>query len=336
MEKHFRTIGPKKLIELHDEFEEEFVVAAQVWAEQIYITFFLPLGFKKHAQIVYSEKVKQTLTKVGEIEFNKRRKIYPKRLKWLSITGVLVLTALVNASKIPELEWFASLAATIIFTSPALIIFDAFLFFRRREKLRTAILNEINHHSERISRHCAETAYAIFETRWSAAAEERMGRIAQNRETWTENVLKSRTSSSVSHDFFPSPQPQPYGVSHEGAESLCADWMKHFGISDAKVTKFVNDGGIDIQSKGWIAQVKNVGNPVGVASVREFVGVVNDDGRRGLYFSRSGYSSGAIEFADRQNLALLVFHPKTAKLTPANQLGLMFIESSRSRRESSV
>ncbi|MCK8609708.1 restriction endonuclease [Agromyces sp. C10] len=57
---------------------------------------------------------------------------------------------------------------------------------------------------------------------------------------------------------WPRPAPQPYGVSHRGAEQLVADWMRHLGAFDAEVTRFTADGGVDVVSAHWIAQVKNL------------------------------------------------------------------------------
>lgn len=55
----------------------------------------------------------------------------------------------------------------------------------------------------------------------------------------------------------PAPSPLPYGVSHRGAETLAADWMRHIGILDAGVTPAQADGGIDVSSDTHVVQVKH-------------------------------------------------------------------------------
>jgi hypothetical protein len=116
----------------------------------------------------------------------------------------------------------------------------------------------------------------------------------------------------------PAPAPQPYGVSHEGAEHLVAGWMKHLGELDAEVTTFTNDGGIDVHSLHYIAQVKNYAGAVGVAEVREFAGVTSTDGRAPLFFTSGGFASGALEFAERSGIACFRYDAIEGTLSAAN------------------
>lgn len=131
----------------------------------------------------------------------------------------------------------------------------------------------------------------------------------------------SRDQSAAFVPAGPPPPPQPFGVSHEGAEHLCAQWMKYLGEADAEVTRFVADGGIDVGSLHYVAQVKNYTGSVGVAEVRELAGVSHDDGRKPLFFTSGSYASGAVDFASRVGIALFIYNSSEGTLTGANSIG---------------
>lgn len=116
----------------------------------------------------------------------------------------------------------------------------------------------------------------------------------------------------------PAPFPQPYGVSHEGAEALVAEWVRYLGEADAEITRFTGDGGIDVQSMHYIIQVKNYSGSVGVAEVRELGGVAAVDGRKPLFFTSGSYAAGAVDFAERSGIALFVYDAHLGTLVGAN------------------
>lgn len=116
----------------------------------------------------------------------------------------------------------------------------------------------------------------------------------------------------------PMPTPQPFGVSHQGAEELCAQWMRFFGEKDARTTRFVADGGIDIESLHYVAQVKNYTGTVGVAAIRELVGVAAADGRKAMFFTSGTYAAGAIEFAEKSEMPLFRYNAEKGTLDGEN------------------
>ena len=120
------------------------------------------------------------------------------------------------------------------------------------------------------------------------------------------------------------PLPQPYGVSHEGAEHLVAAWIAHLGDPGARVTRRSRDGGVDIESSQVICQVKNYAGTVGVTSVRELHGVrsVHAIDRLALFFTSGEYSRDAIQFADRAKIGLLRYDAARGTLTGTNGLGM--------------
>lgn len=70
----------------------------------------------------------------------------------------------------------------------------------------------------------------------------------------------------------PAPKPQKYGVSYSGAERLVRDWIQHLGALETIVTRPTVDGGIDVVSDDYVAQV-NYDGSVGVEAIRELFGV---------------------------------------------------------------
>lgn len=126
----------------------------------------------------------------------------------------------------------------------------------------------------------------------------------------------------------PAPPPQPFGVSHEGAESLCAAWMRHLGVLDAEVTKYVGDGGIDVESEQYVAQVKNYTGSVAVADVRALFGVAVADGRHPILFTSGTITSEGRAFAARIRMALIHYDALDGTLRGLNALGDACIERS--------
>lgn len=116
------------------------------------------------------------------------------------------------------------------------------------------------------------------------------------------------------------PAPQPYGVSPAGAEIWVKDWMIHMGAEGAAVTQYVGDGGIDVESPYFIAQVKHYTGSVSVGEVREHIGVaaVDEARRRPLFFTSGAYSGGGLDAADRAQMPLFIYSVERAEVLAAN------------------
>lgn len=119
------------------------------------------------------------------------------------------------------------------------------------------------------------------------------------------------------------PEPRPRGVTPMEAEALAAQWMRLLGVVDAEPRRHSGDGGVDVVSTTYIAQVKNLAPTasVPVAQIRELAGVAAHDGRRALFFSSGGYSTGGIEFANRAGITLFVYDAVRGTLLGTNELG---------------
>jgi hypothetical protein len=91
------------------------------------------------------------------------------------------------------------------------------------------------------------------------------------------------------------------------AEFLAMEWMVYFGFEDAFVTNPGQDGGIDVDSSEALAQVKFQALPVGRPVVQQLLGVASLQNKLAFFFSSSGYSSSAVEFADEADISLFEF-----------------------------
>ena len=113
-------------------------------------------------------------------------------------------------------------------------------------------------------------------------------------------------------------QPTPVErLNARGAEYLACEWMRWLGIGDALVTPAQRDGGVDVRSREFLAQVKHLVNePTGVAAIRQLHGVAAAEGRRALFFTSSSYTRDAIAFARSAHMALFVVRAAEGRLVP--------------------
>lgn len=110
------------------------------------------------------------------------------------------------------------------------------------------------------------------------------------------------------------------------AEFLARDWMRHLGAAEAVETRERRDGGIDVRSRDFVAQVKHLQNEqVGVAAVRQLVGVASAEQRGALFFSSSGYTRDALAFARENEVALFVVRYREGRLVPHGALAQRYL-----------
>ncbi|MFC4374066.1 HipA domain-containing protein [Nocardia halotolerans] len=94
------------------------------------------------------------------------------------------------------------------------------------------------------------------------------------------------------------------------AEQNAAARMRAMGFRDAEVTPNGADGGVDVRTASALAQVKWRGAVVSRSDVQKLVGARGDDvGKHLLFFTASGYSAYAVEYADRHRIALFIYEP---------------------------
>lgn len=108
-------------------------------------------------------------------------------------------------------------------------------------------------------------------------------------------------------------QPGQLVADERMAELMAAHHMRTLGHRDALPTPVGADGGIDVTSRGAIAQVKYRAQITGRPDLQKLVGAREHDLTVELwFFSSSKYSAQAMEYADRLNIRLLTFDARGA------------------------
>lgn len=111
------------------------------------------------------------------------------------------------------------------------------------------------------------------------------------------------------------------------AERLAALWMQHMGESDALVSQATRDGGIDVESSNFVAEVKHHAKPIGPVPVRSLHGVAKARGKVGVFFSRRGYTASSVEFAREAGLLLFTYNPEAGTLRGATKVSEYALEN---------
>jgi hypothetical protein len=125
-------------------------------------------------------------------------------------------------------------------------------------------------------------------------------------------------------------KPEPREVkSWQAAEANAAAWMRHWGFPDAGVTESGRDGGIDVRATGALAQVKREAKPVGRPAVQNLVGARGRDASLHLFFfSLSGYSQTAFEYAAQIGIALFQYD-RFGSMTGVNARARRIVDRAR-------
>ena len=101
------------------------------------------------------------------------------------------------------------------------------------------------------------------------------------------------------------------------AEELAVAHMRHLGFADARRTAAGADRGLDVLATGAVAQVKHHAQPVGAPDVQRLRGAAHGVNRP-VFYSRNGYTTQAVDFADRADVALFAFDEHNS-VTPVNR-----------------
>jgi hypothetical protein len=106
------------------------------------------------------------------------------------------------------------------------------------------------------------------------------------------------------------------------AEHWVTNLLLYLGASGAKTTQYSQDGGIDCLADKYVAQVKHLSKPVSVGAIREIFAVGVSKGKTPLIFSKSGFTSAAIDFAIEYHVLLFAYLPLLRGLTKTSRLAL--------------
>lgn len=91
------------------------------------------------------------------------------------------------------------------------------------------------------------------------------------------------------------------------AEELAVRHLRELGFHDARTTAGGADGGVDVVATGVVAQVKHWAKPVGQPSLRDLFGVAQAAAATAFFYSRSGYTPAALEWANATGIALFTY-----------------------------
>ncbi len=119
----------------------------------------------------------------------------------------------------------------------------------------------------------------------------------------------------------------------EDYEHAAARFMQRIGFPDAEVTRRGADGGIDIYSLDAVAQVKARNTATSRPEIQQLHGAALAVNKRSLFFSLSGYTAGAIEWAESAGVALFVLE-STGNARPVGTHGIELAETVTSQNES--
>lgn len=98
-------------------------------------------------------------------------------------------------------------------------------------------------------------------------------------------------------------------------EAYCGEWMRFLGSIEVQLTARGPDGGLDVISLNEVAQVKLHGRPVTIQPIRELFGLASSANKIGYFFTSTGYTSTAIDFAETHGVYLFVADPVGNSLT---------------------
>ena len=110
----------------------------------------------------------------------------------------------------------------------------------------------------------------------------------------------------------------------QAAEENALTWMRENGFGDARATGRGADGGIDVRSKGGLAQVKFEARLVGRPALQRLVGARGNGDQELLFFTGAGYAATALEYADELGVALFTYDLVGA-VSPANGAASAFL-----------
>lgn len=134
-------------------------------------------------------------------------------------------------------------------------------------------------------------------------------RLDQDERTQTASRTKDQLQRIVQGRWEPLDNPPaPMTVcTFQQAERLAAQWLSFLGAAGCRVSQATRDGGMDVIADHFVAEVKHHQVPVTPVAVRALSGVATGVGKIPVFFSLSGYTSAAVEFAESPNIGMALF-----------------------------
>ena len=108
----------------------------------------------------------------------------------------------------------------------------------------------------------------------------------------------------------------PAVSSWQQAEALATWHMQKLGFEDAAMTPPGADGGLDVRATNAVAQVKHYATPIGAPVIQQLRGAAHGQGAA-LFYSLSGYTKAAVEYANDAAVALFTYN-ESGVVQPVN------------------
>ncbi|WP_431892775.1 restriction endonuclease [Cellulosimicrobium funkei] len=105
----------------------------------------------------------------------------------------------------------------------------------------------------------------------------------------------------------------------ETAEEISAAALRRWGFVDVRRTPPGADGGVDLEGRGVVGQVKYHAQPAGREALQRLVGA-NLHGARAVFFCRAGYTAQAVRYADLAGVGLWTVDVDTGSVAAANDV----------------
>ena len=343
------NLSPTERIALAEKLAEKGAVLGHELAGQGHPIVLSFAGFtfshagKQYTTGIYAEETLSQMAALAEPEILAEAGEPPKSKKTLAWIAALALVGTFFVSEIEEPSLIADLLM-ILFAGVGLM---ASLFLLIRSGARQS------EHRERKAKH-EWRRQVIAEPIWAgmriALSEYEADRYEDQKKA---GILELKRQYDAQQPYYPDPPKEPQTVSiteplhgdlwnpppyrfdpmsfrqtvsggrqshtFKQAESDCADWLRTHGEPSARLTKEGADGGVDIVSNRFVCQVKNYKGSVGEPAIRDLYGVSVAEGKTPLFFTTGTYTKSAIEFADRVEIALIIFDAQYKNVSPASK-----------------
>lgn len=126
-----------------------------------------------------------------------------------------------------------------------------------------------------------------------------------SRKSWTFSSLEPEFTVWSNQPEFPDgPAAEPAGVSHEEYENYCRLVLHSWGYLDASIRRYVQDGGIDVESADLVVQCKHVKGNVGSPDVQKIFGIAAKEHKQAVVFSAGGFTRAGLKWANDAGVAL--------------------------------
>lgn len=177
--------------------------------------------------------------------------------------------------------------------------------------------------------------------KWVAWFEDVPERLWDDFAHWirTESGLRTELDGDIAKwssqpEFPPGPAAVPEGISHEEYEDYCRQVVVSWGYLDAETSRYVRDGGVDVESEELVIQCKHVSGNVRAPEVQAIFGIAASRGKQAAVFSAGGFTRDAISFANSAGVALFRLRELDGDAKPVTRVAEDISNQRRSFRPS--